>query len=132
MVGNVNTRFYFGTSAGQLWNRYQIGTDKPCIYTKSGRLALDRFSYPAPNGFTKATFTLDQICSDPFGIGSTLVRIHSVYTGLVRNPNGTVPHKITLHKWTHLVPDSGSDLPRAKTRLIRTSFVPVPNGSGNV
>ena len=26
-------------------------------------------------------FTRDQICSDPFGIGSTMVRIHFVYTG---------------------------------------------------
>ena len=31
----------------------------------------------------KAMFTPDRICSDPFGIGSTLVWIHSVYTGPV-------------------------------------------------
>ena len=33
----------------------------------------------------KTTFTRDRICSDPFGIESTLVRvrIHSVYTGPV-------------------------------------------------
>ena len=37
--------------------------------------------------------------------------------------------------WTHLVPDSdpirtGSTRSRVNTRLIRTNFVPVPNGSG--
>ena len=36
-----------------------------------------------------------------------LVRIHSVYTGPVRNWDGTVPYRV--HKWTHLVPDSRSD-----------------------
>ena len=37
---------------GFVWNRYEIGTDKPCVYTGLGRSALDRFSYPVPNGFT--------------------------------------------------------------------------------
>ena len=36
---------------------------------------------------SQTTFTWDQICSDPFGIGSTTVRIHSVYTGTVQNWN---------------------------------------------
>ena len=44
----------------------------------------------------KATFTRDRICSDPFGIGSTLVRIHSVYTGPVLKWKGTVLHRITF------------------------------------
>ena len=43
----------------------------------------------------KATFTRDRICSDPFGIGSTMVRIHSVYIGPVRNWNCTAQYWIT-------------------------------------
>ena len=37
---------------GSVWDRYQTGTHKSCIYTGPGRSALDRFSYPVPNGFT--------------------------------------------------------------------------------
>ena len=37
---------------GSVWDRCQIGTHKSCIYTGPGRSALDRFSYPVPNGFT--------------------------------------------------------------------------------
>ena len=37
---------------GSVCNRYEIDRDKPCIYTGSGRSALDRFFYPVPNGFT--------------------------------------------------------------------------------
>ena len=37
---------------GSVWNRYKIGTDKPCVYTLPGRSTLNRFSYPVPNGFT--------------------------------------------------------------------------------
>ena len=55
-----------------------------------------------------ATFTRVRISADPSGIGSTLVRIHSVCTGRVLNWNGTVPHRDHLHEWTHLVPDSRS------------------------
>ena len=43
----------------------------------------------------KATFTRDRIFSDPFGIGSTMVRIHPVYMGPVRNWNCMVPYWIT-------------------------------------
>ena len=86
---------------------------------------------------SKATFTRDQICSDPFGIGSTMVRIHSVYTGPIRNWNGTVPYGITFISgliWYQIaVPIcTGSTRSRVNTRLIRTNFVPVPNGSGLV
>ena len=35
-----------------VWNRYEIGTNKPCGFTGPDRSALDGFSYPAPNGFT--------------------------------------------------------------------------------
>ena len=41
-----------------------------------------------------------------------MVQIHSVYTGPVRNENGTVPYgsiRDDLHKWIHLVPASRSD-----------------------
>ena len=30
----------------------KFGTDKPCVYTRPGRSALDRFSYPASSRFT--------------------------------------------------------------------------------
>ena len=38
----------------------------------------------------------DLIGSDPFRIGSTMVRIHSVSIGLVRNWNSKVPYGITF------------------------------------
>ena len=34
------------------WNQYEFGMDKPCIYRGPDRSAVDRFSYPRPNGFT--------------------------------------------------------------------------------
>ena len=83
------------------------------------------------------TFTRDWICSDSFGIGSTLVRIHFVYTGPILNWNGTVPHRITFiigSMWYQIADpaSTGSTRSPAKTRIIRTNFVPVPNGSGPV
>ena len=88
-------------------------------------------------GEIKATFTRDRICSDPFGIGSALVRIHSVYTGPVLNWNGTVPHMIAFISgsiWYQVADKicTGSTRSRVNTRLIRTDFVLVPNGSGPV
>ena len=85
----------------------------------------------------KATFTWDWICSDPFGIGSTLLRIHFVYTGPVLNWNGTVPHRITFISgpiWYQIADPirTGSTRSRVTTRLIRTNFVPAPNGFGPV
>ena len=83
----------------------------------------------------KTTFTRDRIRSDPFGIESLMVRIHRVYTGPVRNWNGTVSYPedgITFISGPILVPDSGSTKSRVNTRLICTNFVPVPNGSGPV
>ena len=76
-----------------------------------------------------------RICSDPFGIGSTLVQIHSDYTGPVLNWNGTVPHRITFINgpiWYQVADPirTGSTRSRVNTRLIRTNFVPVPNESG--
>ena len=44
----------------------------------------------------KATFSRDRICSDPFGIGSTLFTWDRFKTGAVRFHIGS-------HKWTHLV-----------------------------
>ena len=83
----------------------------------------------------KATFTRDRICSDPFGIGSTIVWIDSVYTGPVRY--GTVPYEITFISgriW-YQIADPIHTRPtrsRVNTTLIRTNFVPVLNGSGLV
>ena len=65
------------------------------------------------------------------------VRIHSVYTGPVINWNGTVPHRITFISgsiWYQIADPilTGSTRSRVNTRFIRTTFVPVPNGSGSV
>ena len=63
-----------------------------------------------------------------------MVRMHSVYMRPVRNWNGTV--HIGSRKWTHKwlqIADSirtGSTRSCVNTRLIRTNFIPVPNGSG--
>ena len=38
--------------AVSFWNKYEFGTDKPCIYRGPDRSAVDRFSYSRPNGFT--------------------------------------------------------------------------------
>ena len=87
--------------------------------------------------FKKVTFTRDRICSDSFRFGSALVRIHSAYTEPVLNWNGTVPHRITFISgpiWYKIADPirTGSTRSCVNTRLIRTNFVPVPNGSGPV
>ena len=82
-------------------------------------------------------FTRDRICLDLFGIGSTMVQMHSVYTGPVRNWNGTVPYGITFISgpfWYQIVDLilTRSSKSRVNTKFIRTNFVPVPNGSSSV
>ena len=37
---------------GSVWNRYEIGNDKPCVYKGPGRSASDRFSYLVSTWFT--------------------------------------------------------------------------------
>ena len=37
---------------GSVWNRYEIGTDKACVYAVPGRSATDRICYLVPNGST--------------------------------------------------------------------------------
>ena len=37
---------------GSVWNQYNIGTDKPCVYTGPGGSGTDRICYPVPNGST--------------------------------------------------------------------------------
>ena len=37
---------------GSIWNRYEIGTDKPCVYTGPGGSGTDRICYLVPNGPT--------------------------------------------------------------------------------
>ena len=34
------------------WNRYEIGTDKPCVYTGPGGSCTDRIRYLVPTGTT--------------------------------------------------------------------------------
>ena len=47
----------FSTEAAFDWDRarsgrHEIGTDKPCVYTKPGGFSTDRIHYLAPNGST--------------------------------------------------------------------------------
>ena len=37
---------------GSVWNQYEIGTDKPCVYTGPGGSGMDRICYLVPNGST--------------------------------------------------------------------------------
>ena len=37
---------------GSVWNRYEIGTDKPCVYTGAGGSGTDGICYLVPNGST--------------------------------------------------------------------------------
>ena len=37
---------------GSVWNRYEIGTGKPCVYTGPGGSGTDRICYLVPNGST--------------------------------------------------------------------------------
>ena len=37
---------------GSVWNRYEIGTDKPCVYTRPGGSGTDRICCLVPNGST--------------------------------------------------------------------------------
>ena len=37
---------------GSVWNRYEIGTDKPCVCTGPDGSGTDRICYLVPNGFT--------------------------------------------------------------------------------
>ena len=83
------------------------------------------------------TFTRDHISSDQFGIGSTMVQIHSVYKGSARNWNGTVPYGITFISGPIYCQIANpirteSTRSRVNTRLTRANFVLVPNGSGPV
>ena len=48
-MGELRLRLH---EAGCVWNRYEIGTDTPCVYREPVRSALDRFSYPVPDRFT--------------------------------------------------------------------------------
>ena len=37
---------------GSVWNRYEIGTDKPCVYTGPGGSGTGRICYLVANGST--------------------------------------------------------------------------------
>ena len=37
---------------GSVWNWYEIGTDKPCVYTGPGGSGTDRIWYLVPNWST--------------------------------------------------------------------------------
>ena len=37
---------------GSVWNQFEIGTDKSCVYTEPGGYGKDRICYLVPNGST--------------------------------------------------------------------------------
>ena len=37
---------------GSVWNRYEIGTHKPCVYMGPGGSGTDQICYLVPNGST--------------------------------------------------------------------------------
>ena len=37
---------------GSVWNSYEIGTDKPCVYKGPGGVGMVRICYLVPNGST--------------------------------------------------------------------------------
>ena len=43
---------YTEIKAAFTWDRYEIATDKPCVYTGSGGSGTDRICYLVPNGST--------------------------------------------------------------------------------
>ena len=45
---------------GSVWNRYKIGTEKPCVYTGPGGSGTDRICYLLPNG---STYEGDPMCN---------------------------------------------------------------------
>ena len=44
---------------GSVWDRYEIGTDKPCVYTGPGGSSTDWICYLEPNG---STYEGDPMC----------------------------------------------------------------------
>ena len=83
---------------------------------------------------TVSMFTLDRIYSDLLGIRSTMVWIHTVYTGLVGNKNSMILYCITFIRgpiWHQIVDliHTGSTRSHINTMLVCTNFIPVPNRS---
>ena len=60
MIQNFVSSFCFSAACfrqrlhgtGSVWNPYEIGTDKPCVYTGPGGSGTDRICYLVPNGST--------------------------------------------------------------------------------
>ena len=72
---------------------------------------------------TVSIFTLDRICSDLLGIGSTMVWIHSIYTGLVGKKNSMILYCITFISgpiWYQIADSihTGSTRSHVNTRLV--------------
>ena len=83
---------------------------------------------------TVSMFTLDQIYSDLLGIASTMVWIHSVYTGLVGKKNSMIPYCITFISgpiWYQIADliYTGSTRSHVNKRLVCTNFIPVSKRS---
>ena len=83
---------------------------------------------------TVSMFTLDRIYSDLLGIASTMVWIHSVYTGLVGNKDSMIPYCITFISgpiWYQIADliYTGSTRSHVNTRLVCTNFIPVSKRS---
>ena len=65
---------------GSVWNQYEIGTDKPCVYTEPGGSGTDRICFLAPNG---STYQGDPIWNRtvPVSNRSRVNRVDPILTG---------------------------------------------------
>ena len=76
-----------------IWNQYEIGTEKPCVYTGPDRSALNRFFYPVPNEFICENDPSSELCRSrvvrcPCEPNTTQANLCQIGSDL----NGTKPH----------------------------------------
>ena len=95
------------------WYWCEIGTDKPCVYTRPGKSALDQFSYQVPNGVTSES---DSVWNCPVRVWyctrlsptqhmRTSVRVDPIQTPLIScKCSQYVVKKIQCNKLLHLKP----------------------------
>ena len=119
-----------------LWTESENAKISLCFQMKTDPCNRDLSLLEAKKVFAWAlgyVYTGSDMFSDSFRIGSTMVRIHSIYTGPFRNWNGTVPYGIKFI-WYQTADPIHIRSPRFRinTRLICTNFEAVPNGSGPV
>ena len=71
---------------GSIWNRYEIGKDKPCVYTGPGGSGTDRICYLVPNG---STYKGDPIWNRTVPVVQGPVQTEWIRTTVDPIPNGS-------------------------------------------